>query len=330
MVQKSILFILLFFTFTSYSQNIYRAPKTLSPVLIDGIGNDSIWAKSNWHNVDQLWLGKQPVADDFIERFKVCWDNDRLYVLAEVTDDSLSDHYSNPLTSYWEDDTWEVFIDEDKSGGDHQKNYNAFAYHFSKSLDAVDIGIDGLPHLYNSNVNVQRTASGKTYTWEASFDVYTDAFVYGALSNPKASLVKGKILGFAMAYCDNDGGASRQSFMGSETIAAVDKNVAYKNASVFGALELVDTVFSNGIQLNDVRSPLEVFPNPASGTLNIRWSGEGEGKIEIMDFNSSLQISQTINSGNTFQFNTASLCGGIYLLRYSSGAESCYKKIVIE
>jgi glucose/arabinose dehydrogenase len=251
---------LLCYSIGSIAQNKYQAPKAVTAPSIDGNGNDACWSTAPWYNVDQLWALAQPSsAADFSERFKVSWDANKLYVLAEVTDDVLSDVYPEALNSkYYEDDTWEVFIDEDNSGGEHENNYNAFAYHISKYYDAVDKGTDGMPHLYNSHVNVKRTATGNVYTWEAAFDVYTDKFVLDAANNPKATLSKGKILGFALAYCDNDGGASRESFMGSEVIAGADKNVAYKNASVFGDLELVDVVspsFSHVAVTSGLTSP---------------------------------------------------------------------------
>ncbi len=321
-------FLFILSAFSSFSQNYYQAPKALTPPVIDGLGNDSIWSKSNWHMVDQLWLGVQPNADDFTEYFKVSWDSNKLYVLAQVTDDSLSDHYSNPLSSYWEDDTWEVFIDEDKSGGAHETNYNAFGYHISKSLDAVDVGTDGSPHLYNSNLTVQRTANGKIYTWEAAFDVYTDAFVYGALNNPKATLFAGKIMGFAMAYCDNDGGTTRQSFIGSEVVAGVDKNVAYKNASVFGTLELLDSISSTAIVPVNEPQNFSVFPNPAGDNITVQLKAS-TGKLELFDIYSSLVLTQEISS-DSCQLNLENLSSGVYLLRYSSAGKSHSQKLVVE
>ena len=335
-LQITLVSALLCSTLTSFSQQHYQAAKATVAPQIDGSGSDACWSGSNWHAVDQKWLGVQPSADDFSERFKVCWDADKLYVLAEVTDDSLGDNYANPLLNYWEDDTWEVFIDEDHSGGIHDKSYNAFGYHISAALNAVDVDIDGLPHLYNSNLSVQRTSNAKVYTWEAAFDVYTDAFVYGAINNPKAALIAGKIMGFAMAYCDNDGGAYRQSFMGSEVIDAVDKNIAYKNASVFAALELVEVVDASSIvalQKNDHN--LTFFPNPAihQVTVFLRSEASLTGVVDVFDSSSSLLIHQSVNlqkGNNSYILSTQDLAPGIYLLRYYSGSHSECAKLVVE
>lgn len=222
--------------------NNYQATRAQTTPVIDGNGNDACWSSATWYDVNYLWLGVQPSPADFTGRFKVTWDANKLYVIAEITDDVLGDNYTNPLSNYWEDDTWEIFLDENHSGGEHENNYNAFAYHISKFYDIVDSDL-GTPRLFNNHATVSRTNNGTVYTWEASFDVYTDAYVYNAgTANPKATLTLGKTMGFAMAYCDNDGGATRQSFIGSEDVPGTNKNVAYQNANVFGNLELVETL----------------------------------------------------------------------------------------
>jgi glucose/arabinose dehydrogenase len=222
--------------------NNYQAPRAQTAPTIDGNGNDACWSSATWYDVSYLWLGVQPSAADFTGKFKVTWNANKLFILAEITDDVLNDNYANPLSNYWEDDTWEIFLDENHSGGEHENNYNAFAYHVSTLGDIVDSDL-GSPRLFNAHATVSRTKSGTTYTWEAAFDVYTDAYIYAnGTSNPKATLTLGKQMGFAMAYCDNDGGTTRQSFIGSEDVPGTNKNVAYQNATVFGNLELVETL----------------------------------------------------------------------------------------
>lgn len=220
----------------------YQAARAQTAPVIDGNTSDACWTSATWYDVNYLWLGVQPSAADFTGRFKVCWGANKLYVIAEITDDVLGDNYPNPTTNYWEDDTWEIFLDENHSGGEHENNYNAFAYHISTLGDNVDSDL-GTPRLFNNHATVSRTKNGNVYTWEAAFDIYTDAYIYAAgTANPKATLTLGKKMGFAMAYCDNDGGTSRQSFIGSEDVPGTNKNVAYQNADVFGNLELVETL----------------------------------------------------------------------------------------
>ncbi|MEO0975195.1 MAG: sugar-binding protein, partial [Pseudomonadota bacterium] len=107
---------------------------------IDGVPDDKAWAQAPWYPIDSLILGAPPTADDFSGRYRAVWDIDFLYLLAEITDDVLVDAHANPLDSYWNDDTLEIFVDEDASGGNHQFNHSAFAYHIGLDNQVVDIG----------------------------------------------------------------------------------------------------------------------------------------------------------------------------------------------
>lgn len=222
----------------------YQAPKATTAPTIDGVGDDAVWATAQWKDANYVYLGNTTTSDDYSARFKVVWDENKLYILSEVTDDVLSDNYTDPLDRYWEDDCWELLIDEDNSGGNHNDNwnqYNAFAYHISTLLDVVDSDNTGNPRLFNSHVNVAMTADGTTYTWEGAFDIYDDTFDHNTTNTP-VTLTQGKVIGLGVAYCDNDGGASRDNFFGSMIIDGPDKNVAYLTADVFGDVELVDVV----------------------------------------------------------------------------------------
>ena len=81
--------------------------------------------------------------------------------------------------------------------------------------------------------------------WEVSVDIYPDTLkdTYADGEEPVKPIVlsKGKEMGFMIAYCDNDGGEERESFITSYDIPAVngDKNRAYIDASVFETIKLV-------------------------------------------------------------------------------------------
>jgi uncharacterized protein (DUF362 family) len=218
----------------------YTAREATIAPLIDGNGDDACWQNTSWHPIDELWLGTKPSKEDFSGRYKITWTHDRLYVLAEITDDVLQDTHPNPLDQYYNDDCIEVFLDEDASGGNHKTNYNAFAYHISLSGDVVDIDTDGTPKLYNDNVTMKMTRVGTLCTWELGIDVYSDRYVYGA-KNEKVRLFSGKKMGYAIAYCDSDKGNVRDHFIGSVPISGQDKNIAWIDASVFGSLMLVSS-----------------------------------------------------------------------------------------
>ncbi|SMF40694.1 Carbohydrate family 9 binding domain-like [Alteromonadaceae bacterium Bs31] len=221
-------------------RNAHAVQFTPQAPLIDGIASEAVWHAAQWHALDQVLIGEKPSKEDFSGRFKLVWDESHIYLLAEIVDDVMADVYADPLQHYWDDEALEIFIDEDASGGDHQYNHSAFAYHIALDGQVVDMGPDKKPQLYNDHISSHWTRSKGKTTWEAAIKVYGDSFIDGDSSITPVKLDKGKKLGFMLAYCDNDGGKRRENFIASEDIKAVngDRNLGWKDASVFGILEL--------------------------------------------------------------------------------------------
>jgi hypothetical protein len=226
----------------------------------------------------------------------VLWDSSALYILAKITDDMLHDHYSDPLTGWWKDDCLEIFLDEDFSGGDHKHSYNAFAYHISQFYDVVDLGDDGNPHLYNDDIEVKMTCNEHVYTWEVKVPLYTDAYVYGESDNPTRKIQLNDTIGFSIAYCDNDGGNDRESFMGSVEIEG-DNNVSWKNADVFGALVL-DNAMPEINAYDPINAPdncsVSIYPNPVFNLLYINRENKKEMRLRIYSTDGKLVISRLL------------------------------------
>lgn len=216
----------------------YRAPRAEAPPTVDGVADEAAWEQAAWQELTHRWLGPEYSADDFSGRYKIVWTGSRIYILGEFTDDILIDRYRDPLQQYWDDDCLEIFIDEDFSGGDHQYNHNAFAYHLSLDNRAIDIGTDKLPHDYSHHVVSRWQQQGNKITWEIALDVYTDEYVDGSDNNTPIALSQGKIIGLMVAYCDNDGSELRENFIGSEAVPSGPKDRGWIDAGLFGALVL--------------------------------------------------------------------------------------------
>ena len=225
----------------SRDRNQYLAPRAAEAPVIDGVADDPVWAAAAWYEINHRWLGPEYSADDFSGRFKVAWTEERIYVLVEVVDDILFDSHRDPLVQYWDDDCVEIFIDEDYSGGNHQYNHNAFAYHMSLDNQAIDIGTDERPHNYSHHVESRWKQTGNTVVWEFAIDIYTDDYVDGSDDNKPITLHAGKIMGLMLAYCDNDGSELRENFVGSESVPEGPKDRGWIDAGLFGELQLMDT-----------------------------------------------------------------------------------------
>ncbi len=216
----------------------YAAPRAEIPPTIDGLGDDPAWANAGWRALSYLWLGDTPLQEnDFMGRYKIVWTPDRLYYLVEIYDDVLSDIRPDPLLDYWQEDALEVFVDEDHSGGNHQYNHTAFAYHISLSYDVVDLGIDARPALFNDHINVRRADNGHLSTWEFGVSIFDDSYHQFSDDNKPVELQAGKEMGFALAYCDSDTTGTREHFIGS--IGRSNIQDAWIDAGLFGTLTLI-------------------------------------------------------------------------------------------
>ena len=205
--------------------------------VIDGKGDEKIWTDNEWLPLNELWLGDPYTKDDYSGRYKLSWAEDGLYLLAEIKDDILIDNNPDPLVKWWDDDCLEVFIDEDNSGGEHQFNHNAFAYHIALDGNVVDMSTEKKGKLFNSHLESKRITIGNTSIWEVKISLYDDSYNENA-NNISQKLYPGKIVGFALAYCDNDNSKTRENFIGSLFVKGKDKNQGYKNANIFGTLNI--------------------------------------------------------------------------------------------
>ena len=233
------------FIFPAYADNNhaedrlnYYAPHAAIAPKIDGVANEDVWKLAKWQILDQNWLGPEFSKEDFQGRYKVVWTKSKLYLMAEIVDDILIDTHRDPLTQYWDDDCLEIFLDENFSGGDHQYNHNAFAYHMSLDNQAIDIGTNKKAQNYSHHVESNWKQQGNTLTWELSFDIYTDDYKDSSKDNKTVELFAGKVMGLMVAYCDNDGSELRENFIGSESAIGGAPDRGWIDAGMFGKLIL--------------------------------------------------------------------------------------------
>ncbi|QIR16219.1 sugar-binding protein [Shewanella aestuarii] len=221
---------------------------TSSSIVIDG-KVDPIWQQAQWQPLDKLILGVAPTAEDFSGRYKLLWREDKLYLLAEIIDDVILDQTADPTVRYWDDDCLEVFIDQDASGGEHQFNHNAFAYHVAIDNQVADYGSNQTAMTFNQHLQsrwMRDESNPKVIYWELAINIYPATYNDNLASDhPKQVkpivLAANDIMGFMLAYCDNDFSKQRESFVGSHNIRPIngDKNLGYKTADVFGKIKLV-------------------------------------------------------------------------------------------
>ncbi len=305
----------------AYSQSTYNAYEAPTDPIVDGIGNEAIWTAATWKAIDQTWIGTAPSASDFQGKYKVCWRGSKIFILAEITDNVLYDGHSNPLVQWYDDDCIEIFIDEDNSNGNHQCNYNAFAYHVAINGDVVDLGLDCNPHLYNSNVSSARTVSGTTYTWELAMTVYGSAYLDAGPNTP-VILSNGKVSGFSLAYCDNDGSPTRENFMGSEVMPAGHNNDNYITADYFGDLDLLGPNPTLGIQEG------EVSAHSSNGHISVNlFENSSDYTVSILDLSGKCYVLNSFHG--TRYLSDLQFSPGVYIIRIETEKSYLTRKVVI-
>jgi len=223
----------------SSNRNHYDAHRAATAPVIDGTV-DAVWEVAAWAPIDVFWLGTQPnpTAQDYSGRYKAIWDENYLYLLFDITDDRIFDGTRNALDRYWEDDTVELFIDENKNGGQHGYNTSAWAYHLSTYGDVVDSTTSGAK-LLNEHIDMRLVSVGDKHLWEMRVRIYGEDYADWKTNVP-LKLAVGKLMGFSATYIDNDGSSQRESMMGSVDTQGHKNNQGYLDASVFGSLRLVE------------------------------------------------------------------------------------------
>lgn len=297
---KLLLFCFLFgglVTLGQQAESVY----TVNVVTLDGESKESDWELATWYNIDQVVLGSNLSPNDFSGKFKSIWDENYIYVLAEIIDDSLSDDHVDPTDNYWNDDCIEIFIDENKTSETHQYNHKAFAYHVSILGEVVDLGLNQNPILLPDHIqSVVKKTGTNTYNWEMRIAVYDDNFNENNRSNFPVNLSLNKELGFTIGYCDNDETTVREHFILSNEGQG---DSGWINSSGFGSLKLVGNISGNEAVLN---KGVEISPNPA--TNNIYFNEKSDWIIYSL-------TGELMLEGTSSEVSIESLKPGVYLIQ---------------
>ena len=286
--------------FTPLSQDTVYAVECENPPVIDGLENDPCWTVARWYNIDNVWIpyGTDIDSSDFYGRFKVCWSPQTNLVtfLVDIVDDVLVDGYAYPMDGYYNWDVVEIFFDEDASGGDHQLNQNAFAYHITAGnqqteFEVMDLAAGWQVVNYSDHFDCKIAESEGHYLWEISMKVYDENYDPQKSNNPTLELEPGKVSGLSLAYCDNDdpdeSPKTRDHFIGSVHVPANHYNDHWMNADWFGTMKLLSAT-ETGLQYgeNDFSFRLlENYPNPFNPTTHIEFELGVGSTVKINIYN---------------------------------------------
>lgn len=346
-----------------------KVPEVNPVPLIDGYAMDACWSLVNWQSIDQVWIewGTTLPATDFTGRYKAVWSSETnlLYILLEVTDDVYIDGYvynSNPAVGggYPNYDLPEIFIDENRSKGLHvfdgtgstgtqwgTNAENAFSYHImvnfpedgdtTSRMVACDIAGTDWSHetITNYASHFQEfmvRRSGDTTIWEMALKVYGEDYTP---FNPEASRVtlsEGKIMGFSMAWCDNDEpDGTRDNFIGSVFVTKTHYNDHWMNADDFGVMQLLGSApVSVATDVPEISFKAWYVP----GNKEIRFAGlMGTHILAVTDMTGRVVLRQkqeNMAGSGVYSMDASRLRPGVYLVHSTSTYRNSVRKIIVQ
>lgn len=238
------------------------------PPVIDGVGNDAVWAAATAHGTDDfVELPGEDVLDgdgDIQITWKALWDDTNLYVLIDVIDDELV----NEDSCDWNDDSVEIYIDAQDTdepeynpgtvGGIPAYQFTALAGASAESFcgealipeDSTSIFSHGInsydaPDRFNTEDDTTQYPQGAdtgASVVDGSNYSFEFAFPWEALEETPANIIARGGMGFGIAMNDDDNGGGRDTQM----MWATDLGDLWHVASSFPTVALSNETVGGG------------------------------------------------------------------------------------
>jgi hypothetical protein len=192
--------------------------KASRPIVIDGTA-EALWSEARQYKLGNVIYAPVSSEQDCSAYFKALWDAQNLYMLVDVTDDSLQNDSDSDL--WYQDDCVEVFIDGDNSKSENYDSDDA-QYHFD--WDRTKPTMDSFEHGSLNGVEFAMVTTEKGYRTEIKFPWSTLG------TKPSA----GTKIGLDVHVNDDDDGGDRDSKL---TWHGKEDN-AWQTPRAFGTAEL--------------------------------------------------------------------------------------------
>jgi len=241
---------------TSIPANVRKASR---PVVVDGKA-EALWSQAREYKIGNVIYSPPSNDEDFSASYKALFDDKNLYVLVNVTDDSLK----NDSSDFWLDDSVEVFVDADNSKSGSYGD-NDYQFHFGWA---------------ESNPSMGESQHNKTGGVEFAVG-RADAGYRVEIKFPWATLgvepSVGKKIGLDVHVNDDDDGGERDTKL---TWRGKEDN-AWQNPSVLGTAELAGLLAWWKLDETGGRDVADASGNGNIGKIlngQPRWQASG-GKI---------------------------------------------------
>lgn len=265
-------------------------PKVAAPPIIDG-EIDAIWDNVNVTPMGNVYNGGFDDEADHKASFKAIWDETNLYVLVEVTDQTLV----NSTGADYEKDGVEILIDIDNAGGTNYDNDKQIRYLWDDAVYNAEKGSSAQANL----------TGGWLIEIALPWDYIDENF----------NATVGSLIGFDVASTDNDASGRE----GTHAWMATEDN-GWWNPSVFGQIEL-GALVPTFIYKSSVQT-FSLHPNPVKDNILIKGAELGS-VVKIYSMAGAL-VKQTINTGTNI--NITELNAGLYFVKVGDSVTKLIKK----
>ena len=111
----------------------YTVYKTISEISVDGKPDETSWEKADWSEYFQDIEGDKKPTPKYNTRFKMLWDNQYLYILAELEEPHVWAYYTERDMIVYHENDFEFFIDPN---GD---THNYFEFEINAQNTVMDL-----------------------------------------------------------------------------------------------------------------------------------------------------------------------------------------------
>jgi hypothetical protein len=194
-------------------------PATKAPV-IDG-SKDEVWNAAREYQLANSIETPATSAEDLSARYRALWDENNLYLLIEVNDETLIHDSAND--QWYQSDSVEVYIDAENS---KSAEYGEHDYQFAFNWDKNPPALQEIKHNRTEGVQHALVTTEKGYRVEIKFPWTT----FGT----KAEAATGAKFGLEVQVNDNDHGGKRDT----KLCWRDNDDSAWRNPQAFGTAEL--------------------------------------------------------------------------------------------
>ncbi|RPH99043.1 MAG: T9SS C-terminal target domain-containing protein [Calditrichaeota bacterium] len=306
--------------------------KTFSAPIIDG-------------EMDDLWQGVPPISAsqymsnanlynyaDLAMKTRMMWDENYLYTLVKVWDDSLVRDGAGD----YNDDSIELYVDADFSHGTTYDNINdiqiAFGYQpGDPALSAI--------HLVGSSVSTPIDFSGVLQAAKVSTDELGNTSITLELALPmtaiKLNAAPNHLFGVEMDYNDDDDGGDRDTKL--KTYGKTDDT--WQNPRLMIPAKLLGnnphTSVADGEEAPLSLTLAQNYPNPFNPVTVITYSLAEPSPVKLSVYNVlghqvQVLVNETQSAGNyAVTFNGEDLASGVYFYQLESNNQVQMKKMML-